>query len=289
MKDNLLCGWKHLVPFETLKVIRPTSIHTNQTRLSQQTGLNWIPQFCQTGLKAPRMNSVISWDPVTQQLLRPQGSATCGCGLTGQGLCCRSACPRIEPRSHSWHRVRLVKGVRLQHGRPLASAWCFTDTHQSKIKVWHRQSSDKPFLLIGGNTQHTTELFFFSVFSLVFPVLPGVWVRRMKFCFKTDCLPCKQKAMQPKMLKCGFLKCFSNCNIIASLNNNTNTEHRLLQKIHFEALLEVNCLLWQTILWLTVRRSIKCEKVAFLPNKVALGLAVSTSKWEYFKRERNTK
>lgn len=36
----------------------------------------------------------------------------------------------------------------------------------------------------------------------------------------------------------------------------------------------MNCLLWQTVLCLTVRLSIKCDKEAFLLNKIAMGLAV---------------
>lgn len=156
------------------------------------------------------------WDPETHyanrysqqpntknltKLVLSKRTATCVRGIPGHGLCCRSAHPHIEPCSHSWHGVRLVKGVRLQQGRFSASAWCSGIPIKAKIKVGLGLSSKEPFLLIG--------LGFFFFFCLVLPFYPALWTRRVKFCLKTDCLCCKQKAEQSKTPKCGFFEIIS--------------------------------------------------------------------------------
>lgn len=66
------------------------------------------------------------------------------------------------------------------------------------IKAKSRSGSDSPArsnfgLLERHNTPQSFLFIYFFVFTLVFSVLPGVWVRRMKSCFKIDCLVCKQK------------------------------------------------------------------------------------------------
>lgn len=191
MQDNLLCRRKRLVALEALQV-QPVCTPTKPDSPSK---LGWTGSLSSVKQDwAQWLSSSFDFKALQPVAVALQDRAS-AIGQRVLALNCthipgtKSDSLKVSDSS----RVVLspLRNVSRIHIKAKSRSGCDSPTRSNFCRLEERHNTPQSFL------------FLFFIFTLVFSVLPGVWVRIMKSCFKTDyCVNKKNK--QPRILKCTF-------------------------------------------------------------------------------------